>query len=101
VQVIPLSTQEAVREKTIASICEVKARDALVVGVALEGDSDEVIDLTRANRYLTPVLTVIPLQLLAYYAAIARGADVDKPRNLAKSVTVEEASGGNTTTPPP
>jgi glucosamine--fructose-6-phosphate aminotransferase (isomerizing) len=95
VPVIALATQEAVREKTISNIREVKARDALVVGIALEGDTeirktvDEVIYLPRANRYLTPALTVIPLQLLAYYAAIARGADVDKPRNLAKSVTVE------------
>lgn len=95
VPVIALATQESVREKTISNIKEVKARGANVVGIALDGDEeigkvvDEVIFIPRTHQLLTPALAVIPLQLLAYHAATARGADVDKPRNLAKSVTVE------------
>lgn len=95
VPVIALATQESVREKTISNIKEVKARGAHVVGIAVEGDDeiskvvDEVIRIPRTHHFLTPALAVIPLQLLAYYAAVARGTDVDKPRNLAKSVTVE------------
>ncbi len=93
--VIALNTQPQLSEKTVSNIQEVKARDAFVIGVALEGDTetqlhcDRVFHLPRTHRYLTPVITVLPLQMLAYYAATARGADVDKPRNLAKSVTVE------------
>ncbi|MDF2960547.1 MAG: glutamine--fructose-6-phosphate aminotransferase [Paenibacillus sp.] len=93
--VIALATQEALLEKTISNIKEVKARGAYVIGVALEGNmdmaktADEVIYVPRTDALLTPALSVIPLQLLAYYAALARGNDVDKPRNLAKSVTVE------------
>ncbi len=95
VPVIALNTQPDLLEKTASNIQEVKAREATVIGVALEGDEetpkhcDQVFYLPRAHKFLTPVLTVLPLQMLAYYAAIARGADVDKPRNLAKSVTVE------------
>ena len=95
VPVVALNTQPEIAEKTLSNIMEVKARDALVYGLALTGDTemprvcDEVFFLPRTHRYLTPVLAVLPLQLLAYYAAVARGADVDKPRNLAKSVTVE------------
>ncbi|TDF93850.1 glutamine--fructose-6-phosphate transaminase (isomerizing) [Paenibacillus piri] len=93
--VIALATQEALLEKTISNIKEVKARGAYVIGVALEGNmdmaktADEVIYVPRTHPLLTPAVSVIPLQLLAYYAALARGNDVDKPRNLAKSVTVE------------
>ncbi|HEY3364994.1 MAG TPA: glutamine--fructose-6-phosphate transaminase (isomerizing) [Symbiobacteriaceae bacterium] len=95
VPVIALNTQPDLLDKTISNIQEVKARDALVLGVAVEGDKDtekhceQVFYLPKTHKYLTPVLSVLPLQMLAYYAAIARGADVDKPRNLAKSVTVE------------
>ncbi len=95
VPVIALNTQPALAEKTISNIQEVRAREASVLGVALDGDTDtakhcdQVFYLPRTHMYLTPVLSVLPLQMLAYYAAIARGADVDKPRNLAKSVTVE------------
>ncbi|MFZ5815704.1 MAG: glutamine--fructose-6-phosphate transaminase (isomerizing) [Bacillota bacterium] len=95
VPVIALNTQPDLSEKTISNIQEVRAREATVIGVALEGDPetgkhcDEIFYLPRNHKYLTPVLSVLPLQLLAYYAATARGADVDKPRNLAKSVTVE------------
>jgi glucosamine--fructose-6-phosphate aminotransferase (isomerizing) len=93
--VIAIATQEALLEKTLSNIKEVKARGAYVIGVALEGNlnmaktADEVIYIPRTHALLTPALSVIPLQLLAYYAALARGNDVDKPRNLAKSVTVE------------
>jgi glucosamine--fructose-6-phosphate aminotransferase (isomerizing) len=95
VPVIALNTQPDLAEKTISNIQEVRAREATVIGVALEGDEetklhcDQVFYLPRTHKLLTPVLTVLPLQMLAYYAATARGADVDKPRNLAKSVTVE------------
>jgi len=95
VPVIALNTQPELSEKTISNIQEVRAREATVLGVALEGDTetakhcDQVFYLPHTHRYLTPVLSVLPLQMLAYYAATARGADVDKPRNLAKSVTVE------------
>jgi len=95
VPVIALNTQPGLLDKTISNIQEVRARDAVVLGVAVEGDTemmhhcDQVFYLPRTHRYLMPVLAVLPLQMLSYYAAIARGADVDKPRNLAKSVTVE------------
>lgn len=95
VPVIALATQKHVYEKTLSNIKEVKARDAVVIGIATENDTelekyaDHVIKVPETDELLTPILAVIPLQLLAYYAAITRGADVDKPRNLAKSVTVE------------
>ena len=95
VPVIALATQQDVYEKTLSNIKEVKARDAVVIGIGLKGDTklpkyvDHTIFIPATEKYLTPVLTVIPLQLLAYYAAVTRGCDVDKPRNLAKSVTVE------------
>jgi glucosamine--fructose-6-phosphate aminotransferase (isomerizing) len=95
VPVIALATQRDVYEKTLSNIKEVKARDAVVIGLAMHGDEeirkyvDHSIFIPRTDKYLSPVLAVIPLQLLAYYAAVTRGADVDKPRNLAKSVTVE------------
>ncbi|CAM3887306.1 glutamine--fructose-6-phosphate transaminase (isomerizing) [Alicyclobacillus pomorum] len=95
VPVIALVTQTDLYEKTLSNIKEVKARDAFVLGVTFVGDEalrksvDEVIYLPRTMPLLSPIVTVIPLQLLAYYAAVARGNDVDKPRNLAKSVTVE------------
>ena len=82
-------------EKTLSNIKEVKARDAIVIGIAAAGDTelekylDHVIFVPETDELLIPLLTVVPLQLLAYYAAITRGCDVDKPRNLAKSVTVE------------
>ena len=95
VPVIALATQKHVYEKTLSNIQEVKARDAVVIGIAAENDTelekyvDHVIKVPETDELLTPVLAVVPLQLLAYYTAITRGADVDKPRNLAKSVTVE------------
>ena len=95
VPVIALATQKDVYEKTLSNIKEVKARDAVVIGIAQQGDEqiekyvDHTIFIPQADKYLAPILAVIPLQLLAYYAAVTRGCDVDKPRNLAKSVTVE------------
>ncbi len=95
VPVIALNTQAELKEKTISNIQEVRARDAHVLGVALAGDTEtaphchQILYIPRTERWLAPVLSVLPLQLIAYYAAVARGHDVDKPRNLAKSVTVE------------
>ena len=95
VPVIVLATQEDVYDKTVSNLQEVKAREAMVIAIALEGDdsiakyADHVIYIPRADKELAPILAVLPLQLLAYYAALTRGCDVDKPRNLAKSVTVE------------
>jgi glucosamine--fructose-6-phosphate aminotransferase (isomerizing) len=82
-------------EKVISNIEEVRSRGGHVVAVATEGDTtiqdlaEHVIYVPEALEVLQPLLTVIPLQLLAYHAAVLRGCDVDKPRNLAKSVTVE------------
>ncbi|SDX31894.1 glucosamine--fructose-6-phosphate aminotransferase (isomerizing) [Marininema mesophilum] len=95
IPVIALATQHAVIEKTISNIIEVKARGAHVLGFGLEGDRelkksvDRVITIPDTLPLFTPILSVIPLQLLAYYTSVARGINVDKPRNLAKSVTVE------------
>ena len=92
---IVLATQAHVYEKTISNLQEVKSRGAIVIGIGMDGDTElakhanSVITIPRADQELAPILAVIPLQLLAYYAALARGCDVDKPRNLAKSVTVE------------
>lgn len=82
-------------EKTLSNIVEVKARDGRVVAIATEGDreveesADHVIEIPATSDLLSPVLSIVPLQLLAYHIAVRRGCDVDQPRNLAKSVTVE------------
>jgi glucosamine--fructose-6-phosphate aminotransferase (isomerizing) len=82
-------------EKTISNIQEVKARSGIVVAIACEGDdevakmADHLIAIPSSRELLLPLLEMIPLQLLAYYIAVRRGCDVDQPRNLAKSVTVE------------
>ncbi|KEO84091.1 glutamine--fructose-6-phosphate transaminase (isomerizing) [Tumebacillus flagellatus] len=95
IPVIALVTQDDLYEKTISNIQEVKARDAFVLALAWSGDTeigktvDQVIHIPKVSAFLAPILAVIPLQLLAYYASVARGNDVDNPRNLAKSVTVE------------
>ncbi|RJX39194.1 glutamine--fructose-6-phosphate transaminase (isomerizing) [Paenibacillus pinisoli] len=96
VPVIALVTQEALYEKTLSNIKEVKARGAHVLAVANSGSEheiaksvDETFVIPRTLPLLTPALAVVPLQLLSYYASLALGHDVDKPRNLAKSVTVE------------
>jgi glucosamine--fructose-6-phosphate aminotransferase (isomerizing) len=93
--VIALATQDDLFEKMLSNIKEVKARGGFLVAFAkqgnlqLEGVVDKVIYIPETLKELTPVLTVVPLQLLAYYMAVEKGCDVDKPRNLAKSVTVE------------
>jgi len=93
--VIALATQRDLYEKTLSNVNEVKARDAKVIGLTFEGNHDfdksvdELFYLPSTANELAPILAVIPLQLLAYYVSVARGNDVDKPRNLAKSVTVE------------
>ena len=82
-------------EKTHSNIVEVKAREGIVISVLTEGDemsaqmSDHVISIPPASDLLSPILSIVPLQLLAYHIAVRRGCDVDQPRNLAKSVTVE------------
>ncbi len=82
-------------DKSVSNIQEVKARDGIVIAVVTEGDqlarsaSDVVIEIPRAPELIAPILEVVPLQLLAYHIAVRRGCDVDQPRNLAKSVTVE------------
>ena len=82
-------------EKSVSNIQEVKARDGIVISVVTEGDtlarqaSDHVIEIPPAPELMTPILEIVPLQLLAYHIAVRRGCDVDQPRNLAKSVTVE------------
>lgn len=101
--VVVLATREAgndesrVRyEKTLSNIQEVKARGGIVVAVACEPDRAEVarvaahvISIPETSELLLPILEIVPLQLLAYHIAVRRGCDVDQPRNLAKSVTVE------------
>lgn len=95
VPVFALATQDSLHDKMISNMKEVKARDAMVVAIATQGDTaineaaDRVIYIPKTLEDLRPVLAVVPLQLFAYHAALARGCDVDKPRNLAKSVTVE------------
>lgn len=93
--VFALATQDFLFEKMIANIEEIKARGARVIAVAKEGCSDiekkadEVIYIPRCMDELTPLLSVVPLQIFAYYVAKNRGCNIDKPKNLAKSVTVE------------
>lgn len=93
--VVAIATDDSLFGKMVSNIKEVHARGAYVIAVVKEGTqgihniADEVIFIPDTQRYLTPSLTVIPLQLLAYHATVEKGFDVDKPRNLAKSVTVE------------
>ncbi|MCD4693782.1 glutamine--fructose-6-phosphate transaminase (isomerizing) [bacterium] len=87
--------QDSVYEKNLSNVQEIKARGGKVIAIATEGDEeiekivDDVIYIPKTLEMLTPILSVIPLQLFAYYVACLNGRDVDKPRNLAKSVTVE------------
>jgi glucosamine--fructose-6-phosphate aminotransferase (isomerizing) len=92
----PLNEESRIRyEKTLSNIQEVKAREGIVVAVACEGDdevgkiADHVIFVPPSDELLLPIIEIVPLQLLAYHVAVRRGCDVDQPRNLAKSVTVE------------
>ena len=93
--IIALLTDDKLKDKMISNIREVVTRGSKILVIANEGDDeankicDEVIYIPRTHKLLTPVLSVLPLQLIAYYMAKQKGCDVDKPRNLAKSVTVE------------
>ena len=93
--VIGVATENALFEKTVSNMQEVKSRGAYLCGLTTYGNysiediADFVIYVPRTDEHFTPSLAVIPLQLFGYYLALNRGLDVDKPRNLAKSVTVE------------
>ncbi|HUV72684.1 MAG TPA: SIS domain-containing protein, partial [Anaerolineae bacterium] len=93
--VFAIVPRSATYEKLLSNIQEVRARQADVLAVATLGDegiralSEEVLYIPDTREALSPVLAIVPLQLFAYYVAVARGCDVDQPRNLAKSVTVE------------
>jgi glucosamine--fructose-6-phosphate aminotransferase (isomerizing) len=93
--VVFLAVRDSMYERNLAGMEEVKARGGVVIAIATQTDNrikslaDEVIYIPRCLEMLSPILAVVPLQLLAYYAGLKRGLDVDRPRNLAKSVTVE------------
>jgi len=93
--VVIVATRDSYHEKVISNMQEIKARKGKVIAIINEGDeqstalADDVIIVPEADEIVAPMLSTIPLQLLAYYIGVAKGYDVDKPRNLAKSVTVE------------
>jgi glucosamine--fructose-6-phosphate aminotransferase (isomerizing) len=93
--VVALIPQDSLKEKMMSNIEQVRAREGTVIAIATEGDqeiaekADHVVYLPATSEFLTPLLTSIPLQLFAYQVAVRRGCDVDQPRNLAKTVTVE------------
>lgn len=93
--VVFVATRDAYHEKVVSNMQEIKARKGMVVSVITEGDStsaelsNDVMIVPEADEIVGPMLSVVPLQLLAYYIGVSKGLDVDKPRNLAKSVTVE------------
>jgi glucosamine--fructose-6-phosphate aminotransferase (isomerizing) len=92
---IAIATKHALRSKMISNVEQVQARGGNVVAVVTEGDTelaelaDGVIEIPEVSELLEPLVASIPLQLLAYHVAVQRGCDVDQPRNLAKTVTVE------------
>ena len=93
--VVFIATRDSYHEKVISNMQEIRARKGKVIAVINEGDeqsislANDVIMVPEADEIVAPMLSTIPLQLLAYYIGVAKGYDVDKPRNLAKSVTVE------------
>ena len=93
--VVVIATKSSIYEKVISNIQEVKARKGIIIAIVTEGDNkvrkmaDYVIEIPETKEYLEPLLATIPLQLLSYHIAVLRGCNVDQPRNLAKSVTVE------------
>ena len=93
--VIAIASGDQLFEKTVSNVKEVKARGAKVILLCKEGaavDStiyDHKIEVPDVDEFIRPIAAIVPLQIFAYYTAVARGCDVDKPRNLAKSVTVE------------
>jgi glucosamine--fructose-6-phosphate aminotransferase (isomerizing) len=90
-----IATKSFVRDKMLSNIEEVKARGGMVIAIATEGDeeiaknADFTFFVPDVHELLVPMVSILPWQLLAYYVAVLRGCDVDQPRNLAKSVTVE------------
>jgi glucosamine--fructose-6-phosphate aminotransferase (isomerizing) len=93
--VVFICTRDSAYEKVMSNMSEVRARKGRIIAIATEGDeevarrADHVLHVPSTVPMLQPMLSVIPLQLLAYHVAVMRGCDVDQPRNLAKSVTVE------------
>ena len=93
--VVFVATKDTYHEKVVSNMQEIKARKGKVISVITEGDelsaslSNDVMIVPEADEIVAPMLSVVPLQLLAYYIGVAKQLDVDKPRNLAKSVTVE------------
>jgi glucosamine--fructose-6-phosphate aminotransferase (isomerizing) len=93
--VVALMPQDASYDRMLANIEEVRARDGLLIALAHQGDTTigektrRVLHVPAASEFLNPIVMAVPLQLLAYHVAVRRGCDVDQPRNLAKSVTVE------------
>ncbi|HVC34690.1 MAG TPA: glutamine--fructose-6-phosphate transaminase (isomerizing), partial [Chloroflexota bacterium] len=93
--VVAIAVRDHVYEKTLNNVAQVKSRGGVLIGLGNDGDdtlaaiSDHLLNVPETSEHLTPLLTALPLQLLAYYLADRRGCDVDQPRNLAKSVTVE------------
>jgi glucosamine--fructose-6-phosphate aminotransferase (isomerizing) len=93
--VVFIAPKDATYQKIVSNVEEVKARGGRVIALVTEGDTeiarlaDAVFEIPETNDLLTPILTCVPLQLLAYYVAVHRGCNVEQPRNLAKSVTVE------------
>ena len=93
--VVVIATNKGMYEKVVSNIQEVKARKGKIISIVTQGDeevknlSDFVIEIPETEEMFVPILASIPLQLLAYYVAVMCGCDVDRPRNLAKSVTVE------------
>jgi glucosamine--fructose-6-phosphate aminotransferase (isomerizing) len=92
---IGVLTQDSLYEKAVNNLVEVKTRGAYIFALTTYGNyntedfADFTVFIPKTSKYFTPILAAVPLQLLGYYLSVARGLDVDKPRNLAKSVTVE------------
>ena len=95
VPLVAIGTRSWLQDKLVSNVMEGRARDARVLMVATEGDermrefADDLLWVPDTHELLSPILAIIPLQLFAYHTALVRGTDVDQPRNLAKSVTVE------------
>ena len=93
--VVVIATNKGTYEKTVSNIQEVKARKGKIIAIVTEGDeivrglADYIIEVPETEEMLVPLIATIPLQLLSYHIAVMRGCNVDQPRNLAKSVTVE------------
>jgi glucosamine--fructose-6-phosphate aminotransferase (isomerizing) len=93
--VLFIATKDSYHEKVVSNMQEIKARKGQIISIITEGDeisptlSNDTFTIPAADELIAPILSVVPLQLLSYYVGVAKGIDVDKPRNLAKSVTVE------------